>query len=99
MVASTRTPLRAGRLRSLNQPRPVEVRADSATGAPLALRQSRHGHSGAEWQRVSVAERWRLDDTWWRQPLERHYYAVTLPHGARLTLFRDALTGDWWVQG
>lgn len=96
MVTAPRTPLSAGRLRALNAPRAVQVRTD-ANGAPIAVRLHRDG----TWQRVTLQERWRLDDEWWRDRIERHYYAVTLPHGARLTLYRDATSPaeSWYRQG
>ncbi len=94
MVASARAPVHAGRLRALNAPRPVTVQA-SAEGEPVAVRL----RPGGDWQRLTVQERWRIDDEWWREPIERHYFAVALPQGARLCLYHDALTGEWWVQG
>lgn len=73
MVSSARAPLHAGRLRALNAPRPVEVRF-GPDGEPIAVRLRR----GGDWHRVSVQDRWRIDDEWWREPIERHYYAVAL---------------------
>jgi hypothetical protein len=47
-----------------------------------------------------TADRWRIDDEWWRErPLSRTYYRVLLEDGQPLTLFRDDVTGQWYEQG
>jgi hypothetical protein len=48
---------------------------------------------------VSVQDRWRIDDEWWRdRPVARMYYALRLEGGRVVTLYHD-LEGDaWWEQ-
>jgi hypothetical protein len=48
---------------------------------------------------VSVEDRWRIDDEWWReQPISRMYFECTLEDGRQLTVFQDLLTGGWYRQ-
>ena len=82
-------------LRPLNAPSPLRVQTDTGGRIVSIWRQGRLTPRTI----VAVQDRWRIDDEWWREPIERHYYAVTLPHGARLCLFRDGLTGEWFEQG
>lgn len=86
-----------GRLRPLNEPRPVRVRTD-ADGRPtgVALPDStRRGFLPVE----AVRESWRIDDEWWRRPISRLYHDVVLEHGRLVTLYRDLAEGGWYVQG
>ena len=81
------------RLRSLGEPRPVEVRTDPR-GIPQHVRLP-----GRPARRVeAVRERWRIDDEWWRTPIVREYHAVVLDDGRFLTLYRDLEDGRWYVQ-
>lgn len=41
---------------------------------------------------------WRIDDAWWRKPVARMYYALELESGARITVFQDLDSGDWYRQ-
>ena len=88
MVAPSRAPLRADRLRAVNVPRPVPVDCD-ADERPMTV-------SGVAVE--AVLESWRIDDEWWRQPITRCYHAVVLDGGKRLVLFEDVATGDWFAQ-
>ena len=76
-------------LRFLNQPRRVQVEADSQ-GQPcrVVLR--------GRWQPVErVRDVWRIDDEWWReQPIHRIYYEIILNEGAVTTLFHDVPNGE-----
>ena len=79
----------AGRLRPLNEPRPVAVRANAA-GTPLAVR----GEAVAV-----VEETWRIDEGWWRErAVSRRYWRLTLAGGRAVTVYQDLLTGDWYEQ-
>ena len=93
MVASARAPVHAGRLRALNAPRPVTVKA-SAEGEPVAVRL----RPGGDWQRLTVQERWRIDDEWWREPISRRYLTLLLADGALRTVFQDLTDGRWYEQ-
>lgn len=93
MVPYTGTPAGAGALRSLNVPEPLEVRKDGA-GQPTAIR-LRHRWINVE----AVDDMWRIDDEWWRgAAISRVYYGVLLEGGHRETLFRDLMTGLWFMQ-
>ncbi len=83
----------AGALRALNQPKPVTVKADEG-GYPIGLKLRRH------WVGVeAVSDRWRLDDEWWRQqPVSRMYYECVVDQGIRATVFRDLVSGQWYLQ-
>ena len=89
MESRSRTKNGAGRLRSLNEPRPLAVQAD-ADGTPRAV-----GNEPV----TSIEETWRIDEGWWREaPLSRRYCRVTVENGRGLTLFHDLLTERWYEQ-
>lgn len=92
MVEDPRASARAHRLRALNLPVPVSVAADDG-GTPKAVTIDEVSRAV-----VSVRERWRVDDEWWRRPISREYVEVVLDDGRRLVLFRDLLTGEWFRQ-
>jgi hypothetical protein len=52
------------------------------------------------WRQVlSMEERWRLDDEWWReQPVSRVYWRVLLDDGRVVTVFNDLLSERWAQQ-
>jgi hypothetical protein len=45
-----------------------------------------------------VVNTWRIDEDWWRKPISRLYFSLELVSGARLTVFRDVGTGQWYRQ-
>ena len=97
MVAHTGATVRADRLRPLNAPRPIQVDAD-AQGRPVVvyLGGGRMGRGGASV--VEVADRWRIDDEWWRKEVSRMYFRVALANGAVVTIFQDLGEGGWFLQ-
>jgi hypothetical protein len=46
-----------------------------------------------------VCARWRVDGDWWRKPVSREYWKLELGGGEGLLcdLYRDRLTGEWWL--
>lgn len=92
MVADSRTPLRADQLRALNVPRPLHVICDKRHG-PVAIQ-----HGARRWEIAAIQDSWRLDDEWWRVPIERIYYLVELAHGSLRTLYRDLRSDAWYSQ-
>lgn len=88
MVPPSRAPLRVDRLRALNVPRPAVVERDEA-GRPRAV-------DGRPVE--AVGEIWRVDDEWWRRTIARRYVEAFLLGGARVMLFEDLGTGEWFVQ-
>ena len=100
MVASARTPLRTDRLRAVNEPQPVTAEMD-ASGAPMAVRRQLRRSDGQETTAAvieTILEFWRIDDEWWRQLISRRYFAVILQGGARVVLFEDLITSEWFIQ-
>ena len=76
---------RAAQLRYLNQPEPVRVRVDRH-GVPVSVLLERKSHPVQQ-----VRDRWRVDDTWWRESLCRMYYELELADGRILTLYHDRI--------
>ena len=95
MVAHSRTPLRADRLRSLNVPEAASVELD-ANGQPGAVRRSKNKDGGQTVE--DILDVWRIDDEWWRRPIARRYFEVLLDGGKRVVLFEDLPTGEWFIQ-
>jgi hypothetical protein len=81
------------------QPAVVEV---GGKGAPIGLRIAdcglRIGKGRTLLKIEAVRETWRIDDQWWREPINRMYYEVLLEQGARAVLFQDLMTKDWYIQ-
>ena len=92
MVSHTRASLRFDQLRTLNQPRPVKVDCDQQ-GRPLWL-----SWKGRRRKIEAIKDHWRLDDEWWRRPIQRHYYLVELDGGGLEVLFCDMLERCWYKQ-
>jgi len=103
MVAPARATLRADRLRTLNVPRSVSVELN-ADGVPTKVWRSKDnggGHGGQEETAAvveTILEMWRIDDEWWRQLISRRYFAVIFEGGARVVLFEDLVTSEWFIQ-
>ncbi len=91
------------RLRAVNVPQPAGVELD-AGGSPakIEMRSAEFGMRNNDMQEPvtieAVRETWRIDDEWWREPITRTYYEVLLQGGARLVLFVDLVTLEWFVQ-
>jgi hypothetical protein len=48
---------------------------------------------------ASIQDAWEIADEWWRpKPLHRAYYRAIVEGGAGVTLFRDLVSGAWYVQ-
>lgn len=45
-----------------------------------------------------VAKRWRVDVEWWQQRVWREYFKVTTQTGLLVIIYRDLLTGSWYLQ-
>ncbi len=80
------------RLRSLNRPHPVRVRAGSG-GRPRLLylpegvRKVQH-----------IMEVWQVDDEWWRNPISRRYAKLVLDDGRIITAYKDLVHRRWYLQ-
>ncbi len=100
MVAPARAPLRTDRLRAVNEPRPAAVELN-ADGMPAAVKNQLRRSGGQEETAAvveTVLEMWRIDDEWWRQLISRRYFAVILEGGARVVLFENLVTHEWFMQ-
>ena len=92
MVKDTGKADGAGRIRPLNLPQPIEVKADEF-GWPVAVR------VGHRWLAAQVVDRWRIDDEWWRERgVTRTYYLVLVEGGRLVTMYNDLGCNDWWRQ-
>ncbi len=100
MVTPARAPLRTDRLRAVNEPKKTAVELDEKR-KPVAIRRSRDNGGGQEATAAvveNIIESWRIDDEWWRQLISRRYFAVILEGGARVVLFEDLVTHEWFIQ-
>jgi hypothetical protein len=46
----------------------------------------------------SVGEIWRVDDEWWRQPINRRYIEVVMKGGKHVVLYQDLNSEEWFEQ-
>ena len=55
--------------------------------------------SGTRRPVLRVCGRWRVESDWWRTPVSREYWKLELggPAEVLCDLYRDALTGEWWL--
>ncbi len=92
MVKDSRAQTRSSPVRSLNTPRPVRV-VEKPEDWPdaVCLR--------SKLKVISVEDRWRVDDEWWREkPISRLYYRCVLEDGRGVTVFKNLITGRWYRQ-
>lgn len=43
-------------------------------------------------------KRWRVVQGWWKRPVTREYFQVKTESGTVCELYRDLLTGVWYLQ-
>jgi hypothetical protein len=43
-------------------------------------------------------KQWRVVQGWWRRPVEREYFQVRTESGTVCDLYRNLLTGVWYLQ-
>lgn len=92
MVEDTGKTLRPDTCKPVNMPVPIKIE-ENASGQPVAVKQKRRLAV------MTIEDRWRIDDEWWRaEPLSRFYYNVILASGRRLVLYKDLVKGDWYEQ-
>ena len=93
MVQDSGKMLQASAYKSVNLPEAIKVEED-ATGLPLAVRLP--GRQPV----VSIEDRWRIDDEWWRaEAISRMYYSVTFKSGQKVVVYKDLLNNAWYKQG
>lgn len=72
-----------------HQPR-IDVDLDSL-GRPARLR-----WDGTN-EPVEVCNQWRVDEAWWRRPVQRDYFKLAGPRLLAL-VYRDRLDGTWHLE-
>lgn len=72
--------------------RPISVQADPLA-VPLTFIWQGRIH-----RVCSVAKRWRVDQAWWQQRIWREYFKLSTDSGLLVIIYRDLLTGDWYLQ-
>ncbi|MHB8400191.1 MAG: hypothetical protein ACYDCI_14850 [Candidatus Limnocylindrales bacterium] len=60
-------------------------------GLPIAIRWD------GRWERVEVCARWRIDESWWRDPIARDYFKVVGPRWLAL-VYLDRVDGTWHLE-
>lgn len=45
-----------------------------------------------------IAKRWRLDEDWWRGRVWREYFKLSTQTGLLVVIYRDWISGDWFLQ-
>ena len=71
---------------------PVGVEVELSQGAPVRVREGQ----GALRRVDRVCARWRVEADWWRVPVAREYWKLLLGETV-CEVYRDRLTGQWWL--
>jgi len=71
---------------------PITVTSE-VDGTPRAFEWRGHFHLV-----TGVAKRWRVDQGWWRRRIWREYYKLSTDTGLLVIIYRDLLTGQWYLQ-
>ena len=45
-----------------------------------------------------ISKRWRIDQQWWEQRIWREYFKMTTQTDLLVIIYRDLLTGQWYLQ-
>ena len=76
--------------RLLGQPPRIDVDLDDL-GRPVCLRWE-------GWtEPVEVCNQWRIEEAWWRRPIQRDYFKVVGPRLLAL-VYRDGVDGSWHLE-
>ena len=76
--------------RLLVPPTAIDVTLDHG-GAPIAI-------AGAFNGSLEPIARWKVEGSWWDRSVSREYWKVVLNSTLLCELFRDAATGEWYVE-
>ncbi len=52
------------------------------------------GRQGVE----EICEQWRASQEWWKRATDREYFRVRTARGIVCEMYRDLLTGAWYLQ-
>lgn len=55
-------------------------------------------YKGRREQVREMLKQWRIVQGWWRRPVEREYFQVRTESGTVCELYRNLLTGVWYLQ-
>jgi len=53
---------------------------------------------GQTYRVQAVAKRWRVDDEWWREHVQREYFKLVTVAGLLVIVFQDMHAGTWHLQ-
>jgi hypothetical protein len=70
----------------------LEVEEDVRHG-PIAFH-----YKGKRARVGETLKQWRVVQGWWRRPVEREYFQVRTESGTVCELYRNLLTGAWYLQ-
>ena len=70
---------------------PVDRASSSTTGTLVAIAWADRREP------VEVCNRWRVEESWWREPIARDYFKVVGEHWLALIYF-DRVAGTWHLE-
>jgi hypothetical protein len=71
---------------------------DTITMTTVAEEPDRFTWQGQTHQVLEITRRWRVDVDWWRMRVWRAYYKLRTDTGLLVIVYRDLLTGQWYLQ-
>lgn len=74
------------------QGEPISVQSD-ALATPQSFSWQGRTHRVQE-----ITKRWRVDQDWWRRRVWREYFKLATQTGLLVIIYRDLLTGQWYLQ-
>ena len=75
-----------------------------AEGQPIAVAEGSDGTPrsfkwrGRTHRVMGIGRRWRVDRGWWRRRVWREYFKLETATGLLVLIYRDLLTGEWYLQ-
>jgi hypothetical protein len=55
-------------------------------------------HKGRKEDVKEICELWRVSREWWKSAIDREYFRVRTVRGIVCEMYRDLLTGAWYLQ-
>ena len=55
-------------------------------------------HKGRKESVEEICEQWRVSREWWKSAVDREYFRVRTVRGIICEMYRDLLTGAWYLQ-
>ena len=55
-------------------------------------------HKGRKESIKEICQQWRMSQEWWRNAVDREYFRVRTVRGIVCEMYRDLLTGAWYLQ-